>query len=560
MVEAYGYNVHGSITKMPHLPSMRWNFKDQLSATWRQIVNDAPPPATTPETTYYVYDAMGQRVRKVTERRPGVRKNERLYVAGAEFYREYESGSVSLARETFRVMDDRHPIALIETKTIANGQAVAPTPVERYQCANHLGSTSLELNESGDVISFEEFSPFGTTTYQAGRSASDISLKRYRYTGRERDDETGLGYHGARYYASWLARWVSCDPLFIADGPNQYSYAQGDPILRRDTTGTTGVCDSDLTTCPEPTATVSTEQVKKRSSAADRAVDEVNDTNAVLRAATSQGETLPVEPVDIEQTLEGVDAALQRHHTARAVAAGVKVGRNEEEARQKEEAALEKELPGTLGAVTPIYGSTKSSIVHFRHGNVGRGVLYGALAISDVFLVKSLIVGGGKLILRGGGAALASESGRAVPGVLTAGVDGAEAAKLPAIVDADVLANVERGSANATTALRSVDPHITASQLREFLDVSTEVQRTQRAQLLLDEGVKPLSTSYGQLATPQVRDTFWQIARLRGTGDASLVIHGMQSGFPIVTADATLIRTLHQPLRVSGVHFILVWP
>lgn len=37
--------------------------------------------------------------------------------------------------------------------------------------------------------------------------------KRYRYTGKERDEESGLYYHGARYYIPWLARWVSTEPL-----------------------------------------------------------------------------------------------------------------------------------------------------------------------------------------------------------------------------------------------------------------------------------------------------------------------------------------------------------
>ena len=43
----------------------------------------------TPETTFYVYDAAGQRARKVTERQNGTRKNERLYVGGFEVFREY---------------------------------------------------------------------------------------------------------------------------------------------------------------------------------------------------------------------------------------------------------------------------------------------------------------------------------------------------------------------------------------------------------------------------------------------------------------------------------------
>jgi hypothetical protein len=37
--------------------------------------------------------------------------------------------------------------------------------------------------------------------------------KRYRYTGKERDEESGLYYHGARYYAPWLGRWTAIDPL-----------------------------------------------------------------------------------------------------------------------------------------------------------------------------------------------------------------------------------------------------------------------------------------------------------------------------------------------------------
>ncbi len=68
-----------------------------------------------------------------------------------------------------------------------------------------------------------------------------MSLKRYRYTGKERDDETGFAYHGARYYAPWLGRWMSCDPAGLADGPNSYGYVGGNPIRRTDPTGMQGL-------------------------------------------------------------------------------------------------------------------------------------------------------------------------------------------------------------------------------------------------------------------------------------------------------------------------------
>jgi hypothetical protein len=60
----YNYDVHGNMTAMPHLPLMRWDYRDQLQTTSKQVRTDGGMP----ETTYYVYDAAGQRVRKITEK------------------------------------------------------------------------------------------------------------------------------------------------------------------------------------------------------------------------------------------------------------------------------------------------------------------------------------------------------------------------------------------------------------------------------------------------------------------------------------------------------------
>lgn len=134
---------------------------------------------------------------------------------------------------------------------------------------------------------------------------------------------------------------------------------------------------------------------------------------------------------------------------------------------------------------------------------------------------------------------------------------------LPRIIDANVLAQAaDRGNANALSAIRAGQPYVTLSQLREFLDVATESQQTQRAQLLLEEGVMPLPTQYGQLSSPQISSTFWQIANQQGkgdtTGDAALVVQGLQSGYTIVTGDGRLINTIQQTLQIPGVTFIRV--
>lgn len=238
--EAYTYDAHGNMTIMPHLSLMGWNYKDELSVTSRQAMNDTPPPEKVPETSFYVYDASGQRVRKVTERQNGTRKKERIYLGGFEIYRDFSSNGsdIKLERETLHMMDDKQRIALVETKTVdvEDGDTLL-TPVIRYQLSNHLGSASLELDVDGAVISYEEYHPYGTTAYQAGRSVAEVGLKRYRYTGKERDEETGLGYHGARYYAPWLGRWTAADPIGIGDGINQYVYARNNPIVRYDLNG-----------------------------------------------------------------------------------------------------------------------------------------------------------------------------------------------------------------------------------------------------------------------------------------------------------------------------------
>ncbi len=136
-------------------------------------------------------------------------------------------------------MDDERRIALVDSLTVDNASVLtSPAQLIRYQLDNHLNSAGLELDDTAAVISYEEYYPFGTTSYRSGRSTFEVTLKRYRYVGKERDDETGLYYYGARYYAAWLARFVSVDPL-KDDYPfyTPYQYAGNKPIAFIDLDG-----------------------------------------------------------------------------------------------------------------------------------------------------------------------------------------------------------------------------------------------------------------------------------------------------------------------------------
>ncbi|MEL7483805.1 MAG: RHS repeat-associated core domain-containing protein [Planctomycetota bacterium] len=176
--------------------------------------------------------------RKVYEHN-GVRE-ERLYLGGCEVYRKSltSTGVVQDERETVHLSDDHRRVCMAETKTVTGASPVgSPTTYLRYQLDNHLGTCAVEVEADGAVVSYEEYHPYGTSAYRAQRGTLDVSAKRYRYTGKERDEETGLYYHGARYYAPWLGRWTAADPLAFADGTGGYTYARNEPTNLSDPNG-----------------------------------------------------------------------------------------------------------------------------------------------------------------------------------------------------------------------------------------------------------------------------------------------------------------------------------
>jgi RHS repeat-associated protein len=230
----YSYDRNGNLTAMSHLPLLAWDFKNRLRTTQSQRANDCEPARC-----FYTYDADGNRRRKVVGRGNRI-LNERIYVGPFEIYRSYGAGSqTKLERKTLHVFRDGRRAALIDTKTIDTEDPVrhGEDPIIRHQIDNHLGSACVELDQDASIISYEEYYPYGSTSLQEVRSGVEVSTKRYRYIAQERDEETGFYHIGARYYAAWLGRWTSCDPLGLAAGPNVYAYARDNPIALIDPTG-----------------------------------------------------------------------------------------------------------------------------------------------------------------------------------------------------------------------------------------------------------------------------------------------------------------------------------
>jgi RHS repeat-associated protein len=237
----YSHDTHGNMRKLaPADPrfNLRWDHRDML----RSLDLGGGGRA------YYQYDADKQRTRKRIDGQNGQGGYwERIYLAGYELYRRYGANGNAIVEEieSHHLFEGEQRVLLVDDVIRSSG-AANPRPdglivrgqtLFRYQYSNHLGSACLELDEGRRLVSYEEYHPYGTSAYRAMKRGIEAPPKRYRYTGMERDEESGLNYHGARYYASWLGRWVSSDPAGLVDGGNSYLFVGGNPIRRIDRNG-----------------------------------------------------------------------------------------------------------------------------------------------------------------------------------------------------------------------------------------------------------------------------------------------------------------------------------
>ncbi len=232
----FGHDPGGNVASMPGLTALVWDHAGKLAGA------DLGGGGTV---TFH-HDGGGNRVRKVWQRNGGLRE-ERVYLGDYELFRRYRNGTLVFERRTLHVSDGDRRAALVETVTVdADDPGFDGTPRLRYQLADKLGSSALECDETGAVISYEEYHPFGTTALWLARGAAAVSTRRYRYTGKEKDEETGLYSFGARYYACWLGRWLSPDLAGLADGVNRYCYVRNNPLRMTDPTGLIGEDDAQM--------------------------------------------------------------------------------------------------------------------------------------------------------------------------------------------------------------------------------------------------------------------------------------------------------------------------
>jgi RHS repeat-associated protein len=176
----------------------------------------------------YIYNAQGQRTRKITDTQTTV------------YHYDLSGNLISETTATGAALKDyvhlnSVPVAQIDTDGV--------TDTVSYLHTDHLGTPRRATNAQGDVVWSWDSDAFGTTAANDDPdndgTAAIINL---RFAGQYYDAETGLHYNYFRYYDPRTGRYVTSDPIGLDGGLNTYGYVSGNPLMYVDPMGLRQVC------------------------------------------------------------------------------------------------------------------------------------------------------------------------------------------------------------------------------------------------------------------------------------------------------------------------------
>ena len=133
------------------------------------------------------------------------------------------------------MVDILNPQDILLKSISINEQNNGPDKEVYFYHGDHLGSASWITDDNGKPIQYIHYAPYGELIANQQTIGYD---ERFKFTGKERDWETGYDYFGARFYDYRKGFWNSVDPL--ADKyPNvtPYLYCNGNPIMLVDPDG-----------------------------------------------------------------------------------------------------------------------------------------------------------------------------------------------------------------------------------------------------------------------------------------------------------------------------------
>ena len=203
---SYAYDANGNTLSDASGKSYTWDFENRLT--------QAVVPGTGGGTTTFRYDPFGRRIQK-----SGPLGTTNYLYDGPNLLEEVDSSGNVLARYTHGSVVDE-PLAELRATTAS------------YYQADNLGSVTSLSSTAGALSNTYTYDSYGELSASTGTMSNP-----FRFTGREFDAETGLGYYRARYYDQTAGRFVSEDPLGFTASADLYAYVGNSPLNMIDPLG-----------------------------------------------------------------------------------------------------------------------------------------------------------------------------------------------------------------------------------------------------------------------------------------------------------------------------------
>jgi RHS repeat-associated protein len=212
--EAYSLDLWGNLTNIGAISNQNGNCRDNY-----EILN-AGAATNQNQLPGYVYDIAGNMLGSGGVVEYAYDAENRISTAGASTYaydgdgqRVEKNGTNALLYWTGaggEVLSESNLTGAFTADYIFfNGQRIARNDAAvgvRYYFSDHLGSTSVITDAGGNVQQESYYYPYG-----GEMPVTPGDSNHYKFTGKERDAETGNDYFGARYYGSNMGRWMSPD-------------------------------------------------------------------------------------------------------------------------------------------------------------------------------------------------------------------------------------------------------------------------------------------------------------------------------------------------------------